>query len=291
MKLHRGLYFDYQSKAHPSVILDLYNVHLLPFAEQSKIAAFLSSVDDKITQLSRKRDLLAAYKRGAAEAIFSQKIRFKDDDGNEFPEWKRMRFGEAFNLLGNNSLSRDCLVATGGMIRNIHYGDIHTKFRPLFRVENETVPFIRPECEPSKSAGDSFCRVGDLVIADASEDYEDIGKAIEIISLASAKVVAGLHTIIARPTTPDIIFPSFNAYLMRSEGVRLQIKKLATGISVLGISKYNIAKVELPFPSRPEQEKISRLLSSIDDKIANAESQLEAAKRYKSGLLQQMFVH
>jgi type I restriction enzyme S subunit len=77
---------------------------------------------------------------------------------------------------------------------------------------------------------------------------------------------------------------------MQIENVRLQIKTLATGVSVLGISKGNLAKVNLSVPSKPEQTKIANFLTAIDDKITNNQTQLNAMKQYKQGLLQQMFV-
>ena len=126
------------------------------------------------------------------------------------------------------------------------------------------------------------------MIADASEDYKDIGKSIEVISLNNQKVVAGLHTYIARPVKPFAL--GFCGYMMRTFPVREQIKKLATGISVLGISKTNLGKVELKVPSLEEQTKIANFLSAIDQKIEVVAQQIEQAKTWKKGLLQQMFV-
>ena len=255
--------------------------------EQTKIASFLSAVDEKISQLTQKHELLSQYKQGMMQKLFSQQIRFKADDGSEFGEWEEVKFSGIFNFHQTNSYSR-ALLAEYGEIMNIHYGDIHTKFSMLFDVNKESVPFLNDEVDTSKIAKEQFLKVGDLVIADASEDYKDIGKSIEVISLNNQKVVAGLHTYIARPVKPFAL--GFCGYMMQTFPVREQIKKLATGISVLGISKTNLGKVELKVPSLEEQTKIANFLSAIDQKIEVVVQQIEQAKQWKKGLLQQMFV-
>jgi type I restriction enzyme S subunit len=255
--------------------------------EQTKIASFLSSVDEKISQLNQKHELLSQYKQGMMQKLFSQQIRFKTDDGGEFGEWEKLKFADSFNFYQTNSYSR-ALLSEVGEIMNIHYGDIHSKFSTLFDVSKEVVPFINGEVDTSKISSEQYLRVGDLVIADASEDYKDIGKTIEVIHLDNSKVVAGLHTYIARPIKQCAM--GFNGYLMQTFEVREQIKTLATGISVLGISKTNLGKVELKIPCLEEQTKIANFLSSIDQKIEKVAQQIEQTKQWKKGLLQQMFV-
>ena len=255
--------------------------------EQTKISSFLSAVDEKISQLSQKLHLLGQYKQGMMQKLFSQQIRFKANDGSEFGEWGKVKFSESFVFHNTNSYSR-ALLAEVGEVMNIHYGDIHTKFSMLFDVSKEIVPFLNDQIDSTKIAENQFLKEGDLVIADASEDYKDIGKAIEVVHLNNQKVVAGLHTYIARPVQPFAL--GFCGYLMQTFEVREQIKKLATGTSVLGISKTNIGKVEIKLPSLEEQTKIANFLSSIDQKIEVVAQQIEQAKLWKKGLLQQMFV-
>ena len=262
-------------------------IDLPSLEEQTKIATFLSTVDEKISQLSQKLHLLGQYKQGMMQKLFSQQIRFKANDGSEFGEWGKVKFSESFVFHNTNSYSR-ALLSEVGEVMNIHYGDIHTKFSMLFDVSKEIVPFLNDQIDSTKIAENQFLKEGDLVIADASEDYKDIGKAIEVVHLNNQKVVAGLHTYIARPVQPFAL--GFCGYLMQTFEVREQIKKLATGTSVLGISKTNIGKVEIKLPSLEEQTKIANFLSSIDQKIEVVAQQIEQAKLWKKGLLQQMFV-
>ena len=101
--------------------------------------------------------------------------------------------------------------------------------------------------------------------------------------------MAGLHTFLARSDKRFIVV-GFMGYLMQTFDVRLQIMKLAQGISVLGISKGNLGKVVVRLPHKEEQKKIANVLTEIDNKIEQINQQLEQAKVFKKGLLQQMFV-
>ncbi|WMX16535.1 restriction endonuclease subunit S [Aureispira sp. CCB-E] len=262
------------------------NIPTLP--EQQKIANFLSSVDKKIEQLRQKVSLLEDYKKGVMQQIFSQKIRFKDDNGEAFADWEVKRFGEIFSFIRTNSFSRNLLNYDSGEVKNIHYGDIHTKFKGLLDLSKEKVPYLNQEVDISKVAEEDYCQEGDLVIADASEDYADIGKSIEVVNLNNERLVAGLHTYIARSNTKMAL--GFKSYLMQCWDIRHKVMVIATGVSVLGISKTNLSKITIEFPCVKEQQKIANFLSSIDDKIQQSQQQLEKTKQFKKGLLQQLFV-
>src|SRR5690606_12419556 len=153
----------------------------------------------------------------------------------------------------------------------------------------ENVPFINEDVNIQKVSDSQYCREGDLIVADASEDYKDVGKAIEIINLNGQKLLSGLHTFLARDEN-NLTAIGFKAYLMQQYSVRIQIMKAATGISVLGISKTNFSKVKIHLPKKAEQQKIANFLTGIDKKINLINKQLEQVKLFKKGLLQQMFV-
>lgn len=259
------------------------------FPEQQKIATFLTTIDTRIQQLSRKKALLEQYKKGGMQQIFSQEIRFKNEDGKEFPAWEEKKLGGAFTFCQTNSFSRSLLNYERGAVKNIHYGDIHTKFPTIFDLSKEEVPFVNESIDLSKIADENYCKVGDLIIADASEDYKDIGKAIEVVNLAGQTLIAGLHTLIVRDVKNQTA-TGFKGYLMQTPKVRQQIMRTATGISVLGISKGNLSKVKLFLPSLPEQQKITAFLSAIDRQINLVGQQLNQMQTFKKGLLQQMFV-
>jgi type I restriction enzyme S subunit len=249
--------------------------------EQEKIVDFLTAVDEKISALNKKVDLMKKYKKGVMQKLFSQEIRFKDEDGNDFPDWEKNKFGDTYEFLKTNSFSRGLLQETGE-VKNIHYGDIHMKLQINFDSSKEKLSFI-----PSGAHSD-YCQIGDLVITDASEDRIDIGKSIEIIKINGDKVVAGLHTFLARPNNKIAL--GFSAYLMQGMQIRKQLWRIATGVSVLGISKTELSKQLINLPCKEEQKKIADFLTSIEDTILLEEKKLGQAKKIKKYLLQQMFI-
>lgn len=211
-------------------------------------------------------------------------LRFKEFKG----EWEQHVLGDIFEFYTTNSFSRDFLDNDNGSVKNIHYGDIHMKFPTLLNIKNTQIPYVKESVDLSKISLDSYCKNGDVVIADASEDYNDIGKAIELKSIGEEKIIAGLHTILARDNK-GIMVNGFRGYLMTSPNVRKQIKVYAAGAKVLGISKANISKVKLLIPSGMEQEKIAAFFYLIDKKIGLQTEKVEELKNYKKGLLQKIF--
>ena len=254
--------------------------------EQKKIAGFLSAVDEKLAAVEAQLAGWRDYKRGMMQAFFSQRLRFKVDDGSTFPVWSNVKLEDRFSFHKTNSLSRAVLGLESDGIENIHYGDIHTKYRAQFDIRNESTGIVPNHL--TDKAGEPL-KKGDVIFADASEDYNDVGKAIEVINLDNSAVVAGLHTILARPKK-DAIALGFAAYLFASWPLRKQLMRIANGASVLGISKTNLAKVDLTLPSLQEQQKIAEALSAIDAKIEALTVRQEATREFKRGLLQKMFV-
>jgi type I restriction enzyme S subunit len=256
--------------------------------EQQKIASFFTAIDQKISQLKRKKTLLEQYKKGVMQKIFSQKIRFKDDNGQEFPMWDKKKFGDIYSFRNNNSFSRENLNYEKGKVKNIHYGDIHTKFNTLFDITKEVIPFINEDLQIGRISAENYCKKGDLVFADASEDLTDVGKSIELVNLNNEKILSGLHTILARPDLSKMAI-GFGGYLMKSIDVRKQIMKEAQGSKVSSISAAKLSGVLLNIPVPKEQTKIAYFLSAIDNKITHTQTQIEKAVVWKKGLMQQMF--
>ncbi len=211
-------------------------------------------------------------------------LRFPEFSG----EWEKKRYNEIYSFYSTNSFSRDNLNYDNGAVKNIHYGDIHTKFSTLFDINKELVPFINSGIDISKIKEENYCIEGDLVIADASEDYNDIGKTIEIINLNNVKTVAGLHTFLARPNKHKMAL-GFSGYMLQSDKVRKQVKTIAQGTKVLGLTTGRLGKVELYIPDEKEQQKIASFLTAVDSKIELLQKKKQGLEQYKKGVMQQIF--
>lgn len=264
------------------------NVAFPSLPEQQKIASFLSSVDKKIDLLRQKKDALEIYKKGLMQKIFSQEIRFKQDDGSDFPDWEEVALGDYSSFLITNSLSRSDLD-TDGVVQNIHYGDIHTRFSCQYDQCSEATPYISDTKIAAKLHKRNQLQRGDIVIADASEDYADIGKAIEIVRISDTPLFAGLHTIAMRPGSNKFAV-GFGSYLFQSAEVRRQIHRLAQGAKILGLSKGNIQRLTVRLPCVDEQKKIAEFISALDRQSNRLVHIIEHIETFKKGLLQQMFV-
>jgi type I restriction enzyme, S subunit len=217
-------------------------------------------------------------------SINMPKLRFSEFEG----EWEKKKLGEVFEFKVTNSFSRDNLNYDSGEVKNIHYGDIHTKFQTLFDITKEVVPFINDEVNVNRIVDDFYCQEGDIVFADASEDLNDVGKSIEILNLNNEKLLCGLHTLLARPTK-GLFFVGFNGYLFKSKAVRLQIQKEAQGTKVLSINVSRISNTLLSFPTIPEQQKIASFLTAVDDKIQALKKKKSLLEQYKKGVMQRIF--
>ena len=215
------------------------------------------------------------------------KLRFKEfmDAG----EWIKEPFEDLYSFKVTNSLSRDKLNYSNGIVKNIHYGDIHTKFSTLFDIRKETVPFINPEIQIGKIRTECYCIEGDMIFADASEDLKDVGKSIEIVHLNEEKLVSGLHTLLARQKAPKFVV-GFAGHLFLSEGIRTQIQKEAQGAKVLGISAGRLVNIDICYPkNKKEQQKITDCLCSLDELITAQSQKIETLKSHKKSLTQGLF--
>ncbi|SHH42747.1 type I restriction enzyme, S subunit [Chryseobacterium oranimense] len=224
--------------------------------------------------------------------MINKKLKVGNVPNLRFPEfteeWETKKLGEVMHFKVTNSFSRENLNYEVGTVKNIHYGDIHTKFQTLFDTTKEVVPFINEEINLDRISDENYCKEGDVIFADASEDLNDVGKSIEIINVNSEKLLSGLHTLLGRPKS-SIFHLGFNGYLFKSNSVRTQIQKESQGSKVLSINTGRISKIELSFPSVNEQERITILLSLMDERIQTQNKIIEELKLLKITLRNQLY--
>lgn len=247
--------------------------------EQQKIGGFFYKIDKKLELQQEKIDNLKKYKKGMMQRIFSQEIRFKDDNGNDYPGWEEKKLEEIVRFIKNYSYSRN--DEGEGKYSHIHYGDIHSRYNGLI-TKNTVVPKIKSNKEHIE------LKDGDIIVADASEDYKDLGKTVILLEKGSRNIIASLHTFALRPNEKlnSIYFLNYSY----SDSYKQYMYKKGTGISVFGINKKNLENMSILLPSLQEQIKIANFLSSIDKKIELEEEKLEEYKKFKKGLMQRMFI-
>lgn len=193
-------------------------------------------------------------------------------------EWVEKKLGEIGEFCKSYSFSR--AKEGNGKVKHIHYGDIHSKFESVLSSDKDI-----PNIDENKEM--EFIQKGDLVFADASEDYKDLGRAI-MINFEPNFIVSGLHTHLFRPF--NINLSSFFIQFTKTNQYHHFIQKEGNGISVLGISKKNLGKLNLYIPySSEEQQKIGNFFSKLDDQIELEERKLELLEQQKKGYMQKIF--
>ena len=247
--------------------------------EQDKIASLLECLNERVELQRSFVDALKKYKRGLSDELFGEK--------GPGERWMTVPFSEAFDLLQNNTFSRDEMSTENGIAYNIHYGDVLIKYGAVVDLSKSKVPYIRSDVSLSKFARSSYLRNGDIVIADTAEDYT-VGKAVEIVGVADAKALSGLHTI---PCRPKISFaPMYLGYFINSKRFRTQILPLVQGTKVSSISKSEILKTSIAFPSFGVQSQIASMLYALDHRIDICQACVHGLVRTKEALLQQLFI-
>ena len=257
--------------------------------EQYRIGEYLSQLDNLITLHQRKLDKLINVKKSMLEKMFPKQgsvvpeIRF----GGFTDDWEQREFSEMFDCtVPNNTLSRSELSYDEGSILNIHYGDILIKYGSILDIHNYEIPRI-----PNKKKEDfrgSLLQPGDIVIADTAED-ETTGKACEIGSLFGNSVVAGLHTMVARPNI-EMAY-GYLGYYLNSNAYHCQLLPMMQGIKVLSLSRANVKKTALKFPeSIKEQQLIANYFIQLDELITLHQRKLEKLRNIKKSMLEKMFI-
>lgn len=199
--------------------------------------------------------------------------------------WEQRKLGDEFAFLKNNTLSRAELSDSEGAVRNIHYGDILTKFGSVLDGAHVGIPRIMNE-ETARSLTNDQLRDGDIIVADTAED-EAVGKCTELRELGINKIVSGLHTIPLRPYSRYA--PGFLGHYLNSDAYHCQLKPLMQGIKVISISRTALAETQLTVPSFDEQRQIGGYFSNLDALITLHQRKFEKLVQLKKSMLDKMF--
>lgn len=204
-----------------------------------------------------------------------------------FPNnWKACSVQEIFKPLPNLSFSRDQLTHKEQTLEYIHYGDIHTGCIDELISEDSRLPYLVKE-QVVKNIDKYLLCPGDILLVDASEDYDGVTKSVEISNVGAKKIVAGLHTIPLRPLK-GVLAPGFARYVFKHSIVSKTLKAIAQGTKVFSISFALIKKVILFCPPITEQQKIVEVLETWDKAIQLTRELIEQKELQKKYLMQQL---
>ncbi len=220
--------------------------------EQQKIASFLSAVDEKIQQLSRKKELLEQYKKGVMQQLFSGKLRFKDENGNDYPDWEEKKLGEVANKKSSNISANKIEDNFGDFI--IYGASGILKKVDFYKEENDYISIVK--------------------------DGAGVGRLLYCKGKSS---VLGTMEIISPKQNLDTYF----LYCLLSN---IDFVKYVTGSTIPHIYFKDYSNEICGIPNFTEQQKIANFLSNIDVKIENTNQEIIQMQKFKKGLLQQLFV-
>lgn len=210
------------------------------------------------------------------------KIRFKGFRG----EWEEAPFSETFDYLKNNSLSR-AELSDGGVVMNIHYGDVLIKYGECVDVSKEVKTFVKEEYVAKKLHQSCAISNGDIIFADAAED-NTVGKCSEIIAKEDDAIVSGLHTIACRPKKD--FAPMYLGYYLNSNAYHDQLLPHIQGTKISSISKKAISQTEISSPIyKNEQQSVASYFQHLDSLIQSTTKKIESLKQVKAASLQSMF--
>lgn len=247
------------------------NIPNLP--EQQKIASFLSAVDEKIQQLSRKKELLEQYKKGLMQQLFSGKLRFKDENGKDYPDWEERKLGDI------------CTNISYGMNAAATSYDGQNKYLRITDIDESSDGLnIEKLTSPNGLLEDKFrVKEGDLLFARTGAS---VGKTYLYRNSDGILYFAGFlirfHVKVATPAFVYFQTQSTKYYKW------VKVMSMRSGQPGINAEEYKIFNIS--FPCHEEQQKIANFLSSVDAKIESTNQQIKQTQSFKKGLLQQMFV-
>lgn len=230
-------------------------ISIPPNPEQTKIATFLTAIDKRINLLQKKKAELEQYKKGIMQKLFSQEIRFKKDDGSDFPDWEEKKLGEVLNYL----------QPTKYLVSDTEYKDEYET--PVLTAGKTFILGYTNEIEGI------FSENLPIII------FDDFTTAFKFVDFPFKAKSSAMKMLIPANENVNIMFVF---------EVMKTIKFPLAEHKRYWISEYQNEKIS--YPHKDEQQKIANFLSSIDKSIESIGKQIEASKEWKQGLLQKMFV-
>ncbi|WP_425075729.1 restriction endonuclease subunit S [Psychroserpens sp. S379A] len=256
-----------------STDLSKISINIPNITEQQKIASFLTDVDAKITQLTKKKALLEQYKKGLMQKIFSQELRFKDKNDNEFPKWVEKKLGDLLKTIVDNRGKTPPIEKTG--IPLIEINSIKNRFvdyRLVSKFVSENV---------YKEWFRKYLQDGDLL-------FSTVGKTA-ICAIYKQDVLSAIAQNLVGLRFEKENF-NFMYYLLTENKNNNKFKRIEMGAVQPSVKVSQMINIVFSIPCIEEQTQIANFLSDIDVKLEALNAKIEQSKVFKKGLLQKMFV-
>ena len=200
-------------------------------------------------------------------------------------EWEICKVSELLDFYSTNSLSWEQLEYGEKAMMNLHYGLIHVGLPTMVDLRRDKLPNVKEGNMPKNF---ELCKEGDVAFADASEDTNEVAKAIEFFNLDNKDIVCGLHTIHGRDNKNKTVV-GFKGYAFSSSAFHNQIRRIAQGTKIYSISTKNFSECYVGIPSKAEQTKIATLLRLIDERIATQNKIIEDLKKLKCAIIEKLY--
>ena len=253
-----NIIFDYNHKAHPSVIRNEYQIPIIPLEEQTRIVGILDTFTFAIDNLKEQ----IAQRRKQYEYYRDQLLDLEGKEDKDIHSW-----GEFCKMEKGNGVQKADFVEEG--IGCIHYGQIYTHYGPY---TYETNKYVSKETfEKAKKASK-----GDIIMTDTSENVEDICKSVAW--LGEEDIAVSNHALIIKHSQD----PKFLSFSTETNSFFNQKRKVVVGVKVSGIKPEHLAQIKIYLPSLQEQRRIVSILDTFEASIQNLEAQLkEREKQYE----------
>ena len=207
-------------------------------------------------------------------------LRFPEFQG----EWEKCKVSDLLDFYSTNSLSWDKLEYGTDAIQNLHYGLIHVGLPTMIDLSKDKLPNITNGNTPKNY---ELCQEGDIAFADASEDTNEVAKAVEFYKLNGKDVICGLHTIHGRDNQQKTVV-GYKGYAFSSTAFHHQIRRIAQGTKIYSINSKNFSECYIGIPSKEEQKKIATLLRLIDERISTQNKIIDKLQSLIKGISNQL---
>lgn len=225
-------------------------------SEQQKIASFLTALDERIQLLQKKKAKLEEYKKGVMQQLFSQQIRFKDEHGNDFPDWEEKRLGSLATISKGKQLNRSELTETG------------------------EYPCQNGGIDPSGYTHQYNTEANTITISEG-------GNSCGYVNFMETRFWCGGHCYALINIKNSVVLKFLFQSLKFNQN---DLMRLRVGSGLPNIQKGDVSKFKIALPSKAEQIKIASFLTSLDASIESLNKEIEGTTTFKKGLLQKMFV-